>query len=162
MDAYVNTLLTVSVICGIVNSFLPSSKKSLKKYVGYVMGLVMALVILSPLASLVGGVGTIKENIKNFTDNLVIEEKTDNANKIIINATEKSICDKMKNMLISKYNFEETDVYVSLETEENASEAITVTKVVVTLTNKASWSDADRVKKYLENMLGCEISVSKR
>ena len=162
MDTYVNTLLTLSVTCEIVNSFLPSYQKSLKKYVGYLMGLVMAVVILSPLSSLVGGIGTIKENIKNFTDSLMIEEKAENANKIIINATEKSICDKIKNMLISKYHFEDTDVYVSLETEENDTEAITVTRIVVTLTNKASWSDADRVKEYLENMTGCEVFVSKK
>ncbi|MGM9645983.1 MAG: stage III sporulation protein AF [Eubacteriales bacterium] len=162
MDAYVNTLLTVSVICGIINSFLPSSEKSLKKYAGYLMGLVMAVVILSPLSSFVGGIGSVKENIKNFTDNLMIEEKTDNANKIIVNATEKSICDKIKNMLISKYNFEDTDVYVSLETEESNEKIITIKKVVVTLTNKASWSDADRIKSYLENMIGCDVSVSKK
>lgn len=162
MNAYLNTLLTVSVISGIVNSFLPSSKKSLKKYVGYLMGLVLAVVILSPLASFVSEISTIKENIKNFTDSLMIEESVGKANKVIINATEKSICDKIKNMLISKYHFEDTDVYVSLETEENDTETTTVKRIVVTLTNKASWSDADRIKKYLENITGCEVFVSKK
>ena len=65
-------------------------------------------------------------------------------------------------MVISKFGFEETDVYVSLDLDKANIGSIKIRSVNVVLTNKASWSDTDRVKEYLDKTVGCKINVTRR
>ena len=162
MNAYIISIVTVSLAGAIITSILPSGEKSLKKYVNYVIGIITVAVILSPLSSLAGGISSVKENIKKFSDSIVSEEKISGTKEIIINTAEKNICDKIKRMVMQKFNFSESDVYVTLEVDKSNSEAVAVKCINVILTGKASWSDADNVKKYIEKISGCDAYVTKK
>ena len=161
MNEYLKSILILSVISGIVNSLI-SSNNSLKKYINYFISLVLVIIILSPVFKICKSFIGIKEYIENFKHSINTEEIIDDSNSIIINSGEESISNGIKNILISKFNFENNDVYVSLNIDKSDIGAIKINSVNIILTNKASWANADTVKEYLENMVGCKINVTRR
>lgn len=161
MNTYLNTILTLAIISGIVSTILSSHDK-VKKYVSYLLSLIMMLVILTPLFNVFSSFENIKEYINDFYHSIKTEEIIENSNALIVNTSEESVCSGIKEMIISKFAFEENDVYVSLDCDKSDISAIKIRAVNVVLTNKASWSDTDKVTEYLDKMIGCKINVIRR
>ncbi len=160
MREYVSTLLLVSVVGGIVSS-LCSSLSSLKKYINYFIGLVAIICMLSPLTSLLSNIGATKDYIKEYFNSFASEEIIDNSNDIIINSGVDSIKNGIKSTIIQRFSFDESDVIVELDIDKSNIEAIKIKQINIILTGKASWSDVDNVKEYLENIIGGNISVKR-
>ena len=161
MKNYVLTLLIVSIIYGIV-SIIASSFPKVKKYICYFVGLVSIICMLSPIISIVNGVSDLKNNIKDFLDNTLSQEIITESNKIIISSGIESVEKGIKNTVIDKFNFDSRDVYVSVEYDNSSIESIKISKINVTLTGKASWSDTDTVKKYLEEATAFTVYVTRK
>ena len=161
MNAYFNSILTLAIISGIVGSLL-SNHKEIKKYVSYFLSLIMILIIMTPLFNILSSFSKIEEYIEDFYHSIKTEEIIENSNSLIVNTTEKNVCDGIKEMIISKFGFDENDVFVSLNCDKSDINAIKINSVNIILTNKASWSDTDKVKEYLDKMIGCEINVTRR
>ena len=161
MNAYITSLITISIIGGLLSN-LVSSFSSIKKYVNYFIGLIAVICMLSPLISLVKNLSFAKEKINDFFDGIANEEIINNSNNLIITTGIDSVKNGIKNTIIEKFDFDENEVIVELETDQNDIEAIKITKVKVTLTGKASWSDVDKVKEYLIDIIGGEISVVRK
>ena len=105
---------------------------------------------------------SIKEYIKDFSHSIKTEEIIDNSNTLIVNTTSERVCEGIKELVITKFGFDENDVYITLELDEYDISAIKIRCVNVVLTNKASWSDTDKVKEYLDKTVGCQINVTRR
>lgn len=161
MNTFIYSILTISIISAILSSFI-SSSNPLKKYINYLCSIILVFTILSPILSIFKNTFNVKEYISNFYHSINTEEIIQNSNTIIVNTSKKNVCNGIKEALISKFSFEETDVYVDLEINSKDITAIEITKVKVILTNKASWSDTDKVKSFLEELLSCQIDVSRR
>lgn len=160
MKAYVSTLLIVSIIGGIVSS-LCSSLKDLKKYINYFVGLIAIICMISPLTSFVTNISSTKEQIKEYFNSLTSEEIINNSNDIIINSGVESIENGIKNAIIQRFSFEENEIIVNLSLDKTNIEAIKIKQINIILTGKASWSDVDSVKSYLESIIGGNISVKR-
>lgn len=160
MRGYISTLLIISVVGGIVSS-LCSSISSLKKYINYFVGLIAIICMLSPLASFLSNIGSTKDFIKEYFDSFASEEIINSTNDIIINSGIDSIKSGIENTLIQKFGFNESDIIVELDIDKSNIEAIKIKKINIILTGKASWSDVDRVKSYLESIIGGNISVKR-
>ena len=100
--------------------------------------------------------------MRDFSHSIKTEELINSSNTLIVNTSEERVCNGIKEMVISKFGFEETDVYISLDLDKAEINAIKIRAVNVVLTNKASWSDTDRVKEYLDKTIGCKINVTRR
>ena len=161
MNSFFKSILVLAVASAIINTLL-TSQNNVKKYVSYLISLIMLSVLLSPLFSLLSSFNKIEEYINNFAHSIKTEEIIQNSNSLIINAGEESICNGIKSLIITKYGFEETDVYVYLDCDKSNIEAIKINSVNVVLTNKASWSDTETVEKYLTQTVGCKINVTRR
>ena len=161
MKGYSLTILTVSVVGGIINSLI-DSQSQLKKYINYVVSLVCIVCLIAPIGSLIGNIANFKGAINEYFDKIFISEKIDAANSLIINSGEEKICEGIKNTLIDKYNFDKKEVYVNLEIDKTDLQAIKVKKINVILTGKASWHDAKTVEEYLKNMIGADVSVKRK
>ena len=160
MKNYVSTLLVVSVVGGIVSS-LCSSLSNIKKYVNYFVGLIAIICMLSPLVSFVTSIQSTKDYITEYFNSLASEEIINNSNDIIINSGIDSIKEGIKKAVIDKFGFRESDVIIELEIDKSNVEAIKIKKINIILTGEASWSDVDKVKSYLENIIGGNISVKR-
>lgn len=161
MNKYVYTLLIVSVVGELINSFI-SSFGSIKKYVSYFIGVLMITCLLSPIINVINNTSSLKNNISDFLDGIVSEEIINNSNDIIINTGIDAIKDGIKKEIINKFDLEEKEIFIELDIDKSNIESIKIKKIYIILTGKASWSDVDTVKEYLENIIGGNISVTRR
>ena len=161
MKNYVLTLLIISIIYGIV-SIIASSFPRVKKYISYFIGLVSVICMLSPIISIVNGVSDLKSNVKDYFDNTLSQEIITESNEIIISSGIESVEKGIKNTVIDKFNFDSKDVHVTVEVDNSSIESIKISKINVTLTGKASWSDTDTVKKYLEEATYITVNVTRK
>lgn len=160
MNGYFITLLVVSFVGGIINSILPSG--GLKKYVKYIISLVCVITLVSPLTSIVLNATSIKDGIINFVDNTIIKDKIEISNSLILNTSAEKIGDGIKDTIIDKYGFEEKEVIVDVLFNDENKSSITIEKIEIYLTGKASWSDCTKIEEYLKSLTGCNISVKRR
>ena len=160
MNEFLRSVLLLSVVSGIINSLIING--TVKKYINYLISLICVLIIISPVFNVLSSISKIEEYINNFTHSIKTEEIINNSNSLIVNTSEEKVCNGIKEMVISKFGFEETDVYVSLDLDKADIGSIKIRSVNVVLTNKASWSDTDRVKEYLDKTVGCKINVTRR
>lgn len=161
MNSYLKTILLLSVIGGIINSLIIPQNK-VKKYVSYFISLIMILVILSPIFKFISSFENVKEYISNFYHSIRTEEIIEQSNSLIVKTSEENVCNGIKEIIISKFGFEKTDVYVSINCDKSDISCIKINEVTVILTNKASWSNIDAVKEYLDKTVGCKINVTRR
>ena len=152
MDNYIYSILTISIVGSVIGSII-SSANPLKKHLNYLCSLILVITLISPLVSVLKNTFDIKEYINNFYHSIKTEEIIENSNTIIVNTSKEKVCEGIKETIISKFSLEKTDVYVT---------SIEITKVNVILTNKASWSDTDKIKSFLSELLSCPIDVTRR
>lgn len=122
----------------------------------------MVICMISPLIDVLENVSQIKENFSNFFEEITDSDSLNSKNEIIINTGTNALVKGIKNTLLEKYGFNEKEIIVELETDTTNIESIKITKINVILTGKASWSNVDSVKEYLEKIVGGDISVVRR
>lgn len=162
MKSYIYTILALAIVCGIISSLLSDTNQGTKKYVNFLMGLVMVITIMMPFKNLTYGISNIKNTINGFFDNIKIQQIIDNSNTVIINSSKENICKGIKNSLLSKYGFNENEVEISLEIDASEISAIKITGVNIILSGKAAWSDVNEVSKYMENLVGVNVNVTRK
>ena len=162
MKSYIYTILVLAVVCGIISSLLSDTNQGTKKYVNFLMGLVMVITIMMPFKNLTYGISNIKNTVNDFFDNIKIQQIIDNSNTVIINSSKENICKGIKNSLLSKYGFNENEVEISLEIDTREISAIKITGVNIILSGKAAWSDINEVSKYMENLVGVNVNVTRK
>ncbi len=161
MNKYAISLIIISIVGGIINS-LASHFTYTKKYINYFVSLVAVICLLAPVISIAKDTSLIKDKINSYFDSLRVEEIINNSNNVIITSSKEAIANGIKNELIDKFQFDEKEIIIEIETDNSDMEAIKITKISIILTGKASWSDVDSVKSYLENIIGGNISVTRK
>lgn len=161
MNKYSITILTVSVVGGIINS-LVDSQSPLKKYISYLVSLVCVVSLIAPIGGIISNITNLKGNINEYFDKILVSEKIDAGNELIINSSKEKICEGIKNTLTNKYNFDEKEVIVSLDIDKTDLQAIKIEQINVILTGKASWHDVKNVQEYLEDVVGGKIVVKRK
>lgn len=161
MKSYIYSLLIMSFIAGIINSYAENLNKT-QKYINYFMSIIMIILMISPLTSIISNTEKIKENLNFIIEEITENESIQGTNEIIINSGKEAIIKGIKNILIENYGFNEKEIQIKLEADSSNIEAIKISKITVILTGKASWSDVDKVKEYLSKNIGAEIEVTRR
>ncbi|MBQ8545907.1 MAG: stage III sporulation protein AF [Clostridia bacterium] len=161
MNTYTLTILTVSLVGGIINS-LVASNNGLKKYISYIVSLVCVVCLISPIGSLIGNIANIKSNINDYVEEVFSSDAYNNSNSLIINTGKEKVCEGVKEIIKDRYGFDDNEVIVDLELDETNIQAIKIEKINIILTGKASWSDVNTVEEYIKDMVGCDISVKRK
>ena len=162
MTGYLRSVVILSIISGIIKAFFNDSSSNTKKYVNFLIGLIMVAVIISPLKDLRAKLNYAKDYINDFTNGIFTNDAIDKSNYIIIKSSKEKICEGIKEAVISKYNFDTRDIYVDIVMDTSEISAIKITGVNIILTNRASWSNVDEVKKYTENLVGVRVNVTRK
>ena len=162
MNGYLYSIIILALIIGIIRAFTADISSGVKKYISFISGLIMVTVIVVPFKNITGKIIDIKDSISNITDSIYSSEHINNSNSIIINTGKEKINQGIKDALISKFGFDEKDIYVTVNTDETNINAIKILSVDIILTNKASWSNVAKVKKYTENMIGVQANVTRK
>ena len=161
MTPYIYSILAIAIISGILSAIIADSNP-LKKYVNYISSLILVIVLLSPIKNLLNSSFNIKEYINSFYHNIKTEEIIENSNSLIVNTSKESVSNGIKSAILERFSFKDDDVYVYLDIDSEDITSIKINQVNVILTNEASWSDTDRVKEFLDELLGCKVNVTRR
>ncbi len=161
MKAYIITIITIAVISGIISSMLPNSDSSMKKHINFITGLICAIALLSPIVAIAKNADILTDKIENMVNSLDASDNVNKGNAIIIEAGTERIEKGIKEALISKYGFKEENVSVEIAVNDENVEAILLKKITITLTNEATWTDGNNVKKYIEELVGCPVQIIK-
>ena len=161
MNSYILSILTIAIASGILCSIL-SESNPLKKYVSYLCSLILVLTLLSPLNGLLNSSFNIKEYIDGFYHSIRTEEIIESSNSLVVSTSTKSVCNGIKSSIKEKFSFNDNDVFVYLDIDSEDITSIKIKEVSVVLTNEASWSDTDKVKEFLDELLNCKVNVTRR
>ena len=161
MKGYIFTIIVVSVISGIISTMLSNNKNSLKKYVNFVAGLICMLALLSPIVSIASNMGAFSGSIENIISSLDFSSSVSTTNQIIVETGKEKIEQGIENAIITKYNFSQEDIDVNVIVNDKNIEAIILEKIKITLKNKASWTDEQQIKNYVESLVGCQVEIKK-
>lgn len=161
MASYITTLITISIIGGVISNLI-SSFNGIKRYVNYFIGLIAVVCLLSPIVSFVSNISSFKTSINNFIDKFASQDIIDSSNDIIINSGAENIKGGIKKTLVEHFGLDEKEIIIELEIDKTNIEAIKINKITVILTGKASWNDVDAVKEYLNNVIGGNIVVTRK
>lgn len=162
MNSYIYSIIAVSVVGGIISTLTHGNESGIKKNINFIIGLICAIILLSPIISLISSKEAIENKINGFFDSMKYEEMIDKSNNLVVNTSIDKVCAGIKATIIDKYKFDEREVYVNAEINDESISSITISKIIVTLTGRASWSDVDTVKEYLDNLVGCNIEVNRK
>lgn len=161
MENYISTIITLSILGGVVVSLI-SEKSSLKKHINMILSLICVIVLLSPITNLILNKEIFKASVNKFFDQALQSENIENSNKIIVSNSIKSIESGISSTLIDKFSLDERDLSVKILCDTKNIEDIKIKEIEIVLTNKASWANADAICKYIKNLTGIEVNVIKR
>lgn len=161
MKSYIITIITVSVISGIISAMLPEGNNSVKKQLNFITGLICAIALLTPVVTIAKNAAVISNNVEDFVSSFDVNSNISEGNKIIIESGTEQIAKGVKEALLNKYKFKEENVSVSVSANEEKIDAIFLEKITITLRNEATWTDGNNVKQYVEDLVGCPIQVVK-
>ena len=161
MKPYILAIITVSIIGGIISSLL-SNNSSLKKYVNFISGLICAITLLAPIASVVNNASAFTNGIDNFMNKIDVNQNIDERNNIIIDESVDKICEGIKNAIVTSFKLNEAHVSVSLKINSENLDSILLEEVLVTLTESATWYDDNKIKEYVQELVGCKVLVIKK
>ena len=160
MNNYVRSIVILAILSGILKALLSNYK--IKKYVNYLIGLIMVIMIIMPFNNFTHKINVAKEQINGIYESLDFQNKINDSNSVIVNTTKEKVTKGLKDALISKYGFDERDIFIELILDDSEISSIKITGVNIILTNKASWSNVDSVKSYTENLIGVNVNVTRK
>lgn len=161
MEGYISTIITLSVLGGVVTSLIPE-KSTLKKYINMILSIICVIALLSPITNLLFNIEYFKASIDKFFDYTIQSEVIDNSNRIIVNNSIDGIEKGISSALIDKFSLDERDIFVKVLFDDKNIEEIKIKQIEITLTNKASWANDDTIRKYINNLTGIEVKIIKR
>ena len=160
MNNYVRSIVILAILSGILKALLSNYK--IKKYVNYLIGLIMVIMIIMPFNNFTHKINVAKEQINGIFESLNFQNNINDSNSVIVNTTKEKVTKGLRDALISKYGFDERDIFIELILDDSEISSIKITGVNIILTNKASWSNVDSVKSYTENLIGVNVNVTRK
>ena len=160
MTSYIFSIITISVVGGMVISFIDNENSALKKRVSFIVGIICAIILLSPIASTVSGISTVKNQITGIFDK--VDKDSDASNRLIISAGTEKISEGIEDSVCEKYSIPREEVDITLTLNSSDIEAIKIEQITVVLTGKSTWEDEYEIKEYVEGITGCKTRVIKR
>ena len=161
MKLFTVTIVAASVVGGIINSLI-SARSKLKKYVSFLVTLVCTLSLLQPITEILTSTSKLKETVTEFFTSVTIQDKISASNDLIVNTSKTKIENGINELVCDKFKLESDEVTVEIILNEENVEAIKIEKIYVYITGKSSWSDTDKIKDYLKDIIDTEILVKRR
>lgn len=162
MKSYIFSILIISVIGGIASNLLSEHSEKMRKHINFIIGLICAICLISPITSAVSNATDLKNTLTGYIEGIVTNDKINASNSLIINSGVEKVCDSVKESVVNKFKLNENDVIVEAVANTENIQSIYISQINVTLTGKASWSDVDKVKEYLVNLIGCDVTVKRK
>lgn len=159
MNGYIIAIITISIVAGIGSSLVSTNDVRLKKHINFLISLIFLIILICPIKDAMDKVNDIKENIDSFVSS--ISSSVDYSNNLIINTSIDNICSGIKEAIIDEFKFKEEDVEIEIDVNSKDVEAVQVERLKIFLYNEATWCDENKIKNFIENLVGCEVVIKK-
>ena len=156
MREYIITLMTVSVVCGVISVLSP--KEDMGKYVSFVCGICALGIIVTPITELIKRAEEFPDILGDRLENYDEEFYENTFEESIVAGSVKQAESILKNDLSQELNLDQDsfDIALSVERSENS---ISVKRATVTIYPKGLTIDARSVIEYIEKNLGCSCMI---
>ena len=161
MSSYIISILTIATIGGITSALISSKSEGVKKHISFIIGLISAIVLMTPIIKIVNHASVIKNELTSLVDTITDSKNISKSNSLIIATTLDKLNDNIVKSIVNKYGFDKNDVTVSFDLNTENIELVEITKINVTLKNKASWSDTEPIRQYIEDLVGVQTVVKR-
>jgi len=106
-------------------------------------------------------ISSLQGSINSFFDETISQNAINQTNSVIIDTGIKSVEDGIKSLLVDKYSLSENEIKVKATINDENITSIKITSIEIRLTKASTWQDSQKIKEYLEGILGCEIKIIK-
>ena len=159
MNGYIIAIVTISIVGGIVSSLVSTKDVRLKKCISFLISLIFLIVLFAPIKDAISKANDFKNSIDSFISS--ISSNVDYSNNLIINSSIDKISSGIKNTIIDEFNLKINDVEIKIEVDNTNIEAVRIEKIKIYLYNEATWLDENKIKKFVEDLAGCNVVIKK-
>ena len=161
MKEYVITLISVSIICGIVQTLAPESTgDGLRKYVKLASTLCLLCIIIAPVSSLMREVSENGSALgEGWFDGEEMAEKYEEVYKeSIVKYSAAELEDICENEVVKRFGIDRNIFDISVfAVSEN--EYLNVDRVILSLYKTTDQNDPRDIAEYLSSLLECECEI---
>ena len=162
MNKYVGTIILISIIGALISTIISGVESGMKKHMALILGLVYTIVFITPIVSFASNTTVLKDNLTNILENITSNDSIYNKNQLIVKTSVENINNGIKEALVSKFDFKESDVDINIIVDDSNIESILIKKVQIVLSGEASWYSENKIREYLQDLVGCEINIIRR
>lgn len=161
MSKYIICILVVSIIGGIASSLMTGKIESIKKHINFIVGLISVIALITPVIKLASSASVIKNQISQLTESILDSDNITHSNSLIISTSLEKMSDSIKLSVSKRFNLKEDDIQIDFEIDKSNIEAIEILKINVVLSGDGSWSNTEKIKDYIEGLVGITTTVKR-
>ena len=156
MEEYLLSLISISVLCGIVSILTPNGDSG--KYISFLCGICVLCVMLGPITSVLDESKELAEIIEDSIYDTDEEYYDAIFKEYLKDGSEEEISSFLKSKMSEELNIDPKKFGVSVFLEERQNN-FCVQKAVVTIFSSGIALDAKEMSEYLTELLGCSCVI---
>ena len=152
MREYIFSIIGASLIAAVITLFLPEGK-DISKYVKLLVSLAVICVIVNPFENASGGL-TISEWFSALIPNVEESAAQDKYYGVLTDIGERELEKRLEDLICEKFSIGADDIEITVEAhEENGT--LTLDRVAVGLYRAAVLKDPYEIEEYVSELVGC-------
>ena len=162
MKNYIISIIIIGVIGSLVTLLSPDGEGGgLKKHVGLAVGLCMILFFATPIMSLMQSISELDVSaLVPKADDAEIAEYESIFESGLSAAEVENLREGIANILRERFEIEAEQCLVTVKITSDGSGKRELGRVFIRLFGTAIWKDTGEIERYLEELLGCDVTTA--
>lgn len=153
-------IVAIVLLTSCIIAVIPSKKQGIQSTISLIAGLSVLIVLCTPIARAAEGLRVLPERFMHLLLPSAedLDETEVQSDKWVIRYGVRNIERGVQTLVASRFGWENSDVYVEVETGALENGTVSVDRICIYLLNQASCRDAE-VEKYISDILACPCKV---
>lgn len=153
-------IVAIVLLTSCIIAVIPSKKQGIQSTISLIAGLSVLIVLCTPIARAAEGLRVLPERFMHLLlpSAKDLDETEVQSDKWVIRYGVRNIERGVQTLVASRFGWENSDVYVEVETGALENGTVSVDRICIYLLNQASCRD-EEVEKYISDILACPCKV---
>lgn len=153
-------IVAIVLLTSCIIAVIPSKKQGIQSTISLIAGLSVLIVLCTPIARAAEGLRVLPERFMHLLLPSAedLDETEVQSDKWVIRYGVRNIERGVQTLVASRFGWENSDVYVEVETGALENGTVSVDRICIYLLNQASCRD-EEVEKYISDILACPCKV---
>lgn len=153
-------IVAIALLTSCIIAVIPSKKQGIQSTISLIAGLSVLIVLCTPIARAAEGLRVLPERFMHLLLPSAedLDETEVQSDKWVIRYGVRNIERGVQTLVASRFGWENSDVYVEVETGALENGTVSVDRICIYLLNQASCRD-EEVEKYISDILACPCKV---